>query len=581
MASIFPHLTATGPPPTSGQVMDAYREAFKIRIADHSLRPLVLPYHFYGYIILGLYLCIPHTKQPWIYTTRWLVLAGILAFQWKTTWEVTSMSMATGFAAGLMAAWGAVWAVTWLVLYRPQFDAKRVQARPRIAERVVIGNTTHSNGAARISNGKVITTNVEGKQEKQVPANDPARNLNGNGFIRMRQSENRYGKREENGCAVSSKDHPKVDLSPLDFEPGKDDADEVEYYWESYPPTFNARFWWVSDLIINFRLPGWNLSIPPLPPLLRQFGESNSQTTRTDVSSVGLIRYPTRRALLRGRLPEFIIGYLVLDILKVCMMKDPYFIFGPTTYALPSPLSILPSSILAFYRQLLSSASIIVSLEMIFLIPPLLLSLLLGPSILGLRAHAIYYPSTWGALSNIATKGLNGLWGSWWHQTFRFAFSAPSNYLIANKYIQAHSTLARVSALFFAFAISGILHSGGSISQFPSTYFSHAPIFFMLQALGIVIQSTACAVFALVLKRVPRRVRMAGNVVFTFLWLWNTGAWLTDDFARGGIWLYEPIPVSPLRAMGLGERDAGWWCWEHIGVGWYRGNYWWESGIAL
>jgi len=328
-----------------------------------------------------------------------------------------------------------------------------------------------------------------------------------------------------------------------------------------------------------------NLAIPPLPSLSpsikTKLGEPVDVGSRSGISSVGLARYNTRRELLKGRLPTFIVGYLLLDILKVAMMNDPYFIFGPTTYDLPSYLQNQPAIVLKFVRQFISSWSIIISLEMAFLIPPIGLSLLLGPRILGQRAHAWYFPTTWGSWSNVMNKGLNGLWGSWWHQTFRFAFSAPSNFLINNGYIPAHSTLGRMSALFFAFAISGILHCGGSISQFPKTYYSHAPIFFMLQAVGILIQSTLCGILHPVIKEMPKQVRQAGNFLFTFLWLLYTGFWLTDDFARGGIWLYEPIPISPLRGLGFGEKDAGWWCWEHIGLGWYSGNHWWESGIAL
>jgi hypothetical protein len=54
-----------------------------------------------------------------------------------------------------------------------------------------------------------------------------------------------------------------------------------------------------------------------------------------------------------------------------------------------------------------------------------------------------------------------------------------------------------------------------------------------------------------------------------------------DDFARGGVWLFEPIPVSPLRGLGFGQEGDRWWCWGHIGVGWYTGKHWWESGIAF
>ncbi|PVH76913.1 hypothetical protein DL98DRAFT_517631 [Cadophora sp. DSE1049] len=546
METLFPRLTSTGPPPSHRVVTTTYRASFNALVQEGKLRPLVLPYHLYGCILLLLYLCIPHTQSPAIYAARWPVLGVILAFQWKTMWEATSMSMATGFAAGLVAAWGAVWSVTWLVLYRPQFDAKRVDRRVRSGTGAGQRRGEQSNWDAKQGNGKATGY------------------TNGSAELKYRGKE--VGDASE-----------KLEK----------DAGGMEYYWQSYPDNFLDRFTWTSDLLINFRGPGWNWAIPPLPPLpsfiQTQLGEEVTARSISGTSSIGLQRYDTRRQLARARLPRFIAGYFLLDILKLLMMKDPYYIFGPNSYALPPHLSRFHDfpQTLRFIRQALSSLSIITSLEMTFLLLPLTIPLLLGPSIFGLRAEPYYYPTTWGSFSNITSKGLNGLWGGWWHQTFRFVFSAPSNYLINNGYVKAGSPVAKFLALVFAFGISGILHAAGSVSQFPATHPTHAPIFFMLQALGIILQMSICSLFHPLINTLPRVLRQSGNFAFVFAWLFWSGWWLTDDFARGGIWLYEPIPVSVLRGMGFGDEGDGWWCWEHVSVGWYRGRRWWESGIAI
>ncbi len=78
------------------------------------------------------------------------------------------------------------------------------------------------------------------------------------------------------------------------------------------------------------------------------------------------------------------------------------------------------------------------------------------------------------------------------------------------------------------------------------------------------------------------------NVVFLLLWFYVTGPLLADDFARGGIWLFEPVPVSVVRGLGFGLNEEGWWCWGEGGgkwVGWWsdrsgRGR-WWRSGVML
>lgn len=544
--------------------MNTYRAAFATHIADASLRPLVLTYHLFGYIVLIVYLCISHTKRPWVYAARWPVLAFILAFQWKTLWKTTSMSMATGFAAGLMAAWGAVWAVTLLVLNRPQFDARRVHARRKGSE----GKHENGNG-----NGSSTGSNGFAKEE--------------NGVAKKRVGNGRPSTDSGQGSVGTQNMHEqKIDPTSLDYDPSKDDA--LEYYWQSYPEhSFKERFAWVFDLIVNFRMLGWNLAIPPLPSLPPGIASQLSEpVSNSHISPIGLIRYDTRRSLLRARLPYFIAGYFLLDALKTLMMTDPYFIFGPTTYALPPHLTYLSNSpfLLHFTRQLITASCIILSLEMVFMMAPLGLSILLSPSLLGQTAEAWYYPTTWGSFSSsVLEKGLNGLWGSWWHQTFRFAFAAPTNHLIANGIIKPHTNTTRILSLLFAFGISGLLHSAGSISQFPLTHPTHAPIFFMLQALGITLQTLLCTSPPLkpLISKLPTSVRKTGNLLFTLGWLLGTSSWLTDDFARGGIWLYEPVPISVFRGMGWGERDAGWWCWDGLGVGWYAGEHWWESGVAI
>ncbi|KAI9053218.1 hypothetical protein LZ554_002185 [Drepanopeziza brunnea f. sp. 'monogermtubi'] len=542
METVFPHLTSTGPAPSYRQVMDAYRAAYARRVEEGALRPLVFPYHLYGNMALLAYLCIPHTKSPLIYAARWPVLLAIIAFQWKRVNEDSSVMMATGYASGLAGAWGVILSVTWLVWNKPQFDAKRVNRRVR---------------------------------ERQANGGPPREEPDGNPSVH----------KEENGLADLNYRGPQP-TGMTNGKSAKGSSDqEMEYYWQSYPDNFTDRFYWVSDLLVNFRLPGWNIAIPPLPALppfvKNSLGEPVEAKSRSGLSSIGLQRHDTRAQLVRAIMPNFVVGYFVMDVLKVIMMKDPYFIFGPTTYALPWYLQGCSPFTVQMVRQTISSVAIIVTLEMAFLLAPVYVALICGPQVFGLRAEAWYWPSRWGSWSNITNKGLGGFWGGWWHQTFRFVFSAPSNFLIRQGYVNPKSPAAKFLALFFAFGISGFLHFCGSISQFPSTCKWHTPLFFMLQPVGIVLQMVVCAALGPAIRKMPRVVRKLGNFAFVFAWMFCTGWWLTDDFARGGIWLFEPLPISPLRGLGFGVAGDRWWCWEPLGIGWYTGKHWWESGIAL
>jgi hypothetical protein len=547
METIFPHLTSSSPPPPHNQVAATYRALFELRLKDGTIRPLVLPYHLYGMLAMVVYLCIPHKNNKPAYAARWPVLAGIIAFQIKTL-EAASESTATSFAVGLVSVFGIIWAITWLVLCSPQWDMKRVMRRRVKSE----------GGLHNRSNGFVQGSGVKGG-------------------VRQRKIEHTIDSATTepvtNGSAVGLR---TVEVGM--------EKEAWEYYWQPYPDKLSERIPWVMDLLINFRYPGWNCQIPPLPSpppaIQRSLGDDVSESSKTGRSVTGLLRFDTRRALFRHQVPKFIMGYILLDILKVVMMKDPYFIFGPTSYALPPHVANLSPTVLLLTRQAITGLAIVTSLEMVFLFPTI--GILLFPTgTFGLQGEPYYYSTMWGSLSNILNKGLNGLWGSWWHQIFRFAFSAPTNYLIKNGYVKAKSPAARICAMVFAFGISGVLHMGGSYTQFPKTKIWHPVVFFSLQALGIVIQSTFCATFHSQIKSLPKWLRRTGNGVYTLLWFHKTAPWLADDFARGGVWLYEPIPISLLRGIGFGGDGDGWWCWSFLGVGWYTGRHWWESGIAI
>lgn len=338
------------------------------------------------------------------------------------------------------------------------------------------------------------------------------------------------------------------------------------------------------DHLVNFRGPGWNWAINTFPSnpkdierkLLGLDGRAEYWAIADKnkrVSRTGLERFDSRKELLGYMAIWFTSGYLLLDLTKTLMMKDPYFIFGPTTYDPPRLLSILPLWALKIFHEVTSFCAIILALEMVFMLAPLIFCLILGPKILGLRGEAWQYPTQFGYFyPNVSRKGLGGLWGGWWHQFFRSVFTAPTNFLIDNGYINKKSTLAKFLGLVFAFGISGVLHAAGSISQLPDTHPWHLFYFFALQAVGIALQMN--------FKILHDGER--ANLLFTTAWLLATGWLIADDFARGGIWLFEPVPFSLFRGLfGWGDEGDGWWCWGHIGVDWYTGKHWWESGIAL
>lgn len=538
-----------GFPPTNKYLMTLYHDNLLKNIKDGSYRPIILPYDGLGVVILITYLCIPHTNRPWLYALRWPVAAFIVAFHVDMMRSTRSSFMGSGFGVGLIASWLLTWSITWLIFNDPQKDAKRVERR-----RDKVGRATKDGESNGVASGTEKYTNGD---------------TNGNASRRKQQNG------QHNGSTTPG----KTDVN-------KDKPAEFDFFWQSYPlDSILARIDWVQDLVHNFRGPGWNWELPSnpgLPPhVLASLGESPSSAK--SIGRAGIRRYKTRSELARHIIPQMLRNYLLLDFLKVLLMTDGYFLFGipGTSLHTPAYLAPLPSWLHPLMRRSLSGISIITALETIFPLAPLFFSIILGPKVLGLRGEAWMYPSTWGGLSIIGEQGLNGLWSGWWHQTFRFAFVAPTQYLIKKGVLAPRAKATKIFGLVVAFAISGFLHASGSYTQTANTKPLHPIVFFMLQAVGIVFQTTFCSLLHQQLKHVPKHLRYFGNFTFTLVWLYITSPWLVDDFASGGIWLFEPVPISPIRALGFGNKDDSWWCWDFSSVGWYRSEKWWLNGLAF
>jgi len=291
-------------------------------------------------------------------------------------------------------------------------------------------------------------------------------------------------------------------------------------------------------------------------------------------------RFDTRRELLRYVLPRFIAGYILLVLLKVVLMTDPYFILGPNNYALPNHLAWMNPFWLKAWREIESLLAIYTALATFFALPPLVFHIILGPKYIGIKGEIWRYPWDWGDGNIALTKGLPGIWNGVWHQWFRQIFSAPTLYLTEKRFIKPRTPTARLVGLAIAFSISGLLHGAGSISLIPPTKPWNPMLFFLLQAVGIALQTSFCRLFQAQIRNLPVAARKVGNLAYAVTWLFYTSPLLLDDLARGGIWLYELVPNIPLQALGLGQEGDGWWCTHHAGW-WYTGRHWWESGIPL
>jgi hypothetical protein len=110
--------------------------------------------------------------------------------------------------------------------------------------------------------------------------------------------------------------------------------------------------------------------------------------------------------------------------------------------------------------------------------------------------------------------------------------------------------------------------------------------FFLLQGVAIFVEGAVGQVLrrAGVAAKVPAWAMRVWTFCYVHVWFYFTAHLLCDDFARGGVWLFEPVPISLFRGLGFGaDKRDGWWCWGGVEkvVRWHRGDSWWTTGIAF
>ena len=515
-------------------------------------QPFVYPYHALGPNILILYLLLPPLStifsastlrnRPWLAkggeVGKWAVLAAITWFCTWTVLECRSKMVTVGYGVGLIEAWSVLWAWTLMC-------GVEARGRGRRVERGAVGGVEvdgYANGGA---DGKSASKGKSKNEESEG------------------EGEARDGLRRR-----KTKDH-SIEKKALDS----------RFIWQGLPSTLWHRIGWVTDLVTNFRGVRWSHQISGLPypdtsslsafaePIRRQSPRVTSSGTESPSKP-----YPSRSALLRYNLLSFFFTLIALDILKFVILKDPYYWGLPNPG--PSPFPFERTS-----RLLLSLASIYASLNIIFVLSPLVFACFAGERSLGDYGCPWLYPPLFGSPVEIWRKGLAGCWGGWWHQMFRLAFDQLGEAIAKPLGWGQRTVKGGLLRVVVAFLASGMLHAIASYTSLGDTNPSHAFLFFAVQPLGLLTQRAAAKWMKKkgIRDRIPEKIRGAANFGLVVAWFWLTGPTVADDFARSGIWLYEPFPISPIRGLA-GE---GWWRWGGTWVRWHSDATWWKSGVVM
>ena len=166
---------------------------------------------------------------------------------------------------------------------------------------------------------------------------------------------------------------------------------------------------------------------------------------------------------------------------------------------------------------------------------------------------------------------------------FRITLTSPANWLVDTLHIDEKSVVAGCLKLFVPFFISGAYHACGSYTMLGDSRPMNSFLFFALQPVGIVVQSTTCWILyhSKIMPGIPCRLRETANITFTAIWLLKTFPLLADDFARGGAWLAEPFPISLLQKVGLGTKARNHQLWLGWGIKLHMGHRSWQVGLAV
>lgn len=471
---------------------------------------------------------------------------------------------ASGYMIGVVACYWVVWSAVLLIFNDVGKNFKRIERR------AISANTSKPDSSGFIDMDK----------GGDIHAADPDDNA-------ISSSKNSGTQRSGDAGKIST----------VDEQPSKGLLKKSEVFtWQSYPQPFLHRLNWTFDLLSNTRGPQWNWRISPMGPLPAsvhaQLNPGKRDASR-EANDSDVLDAKTR---LKTEFASFWKSYLALDLLKVLMMRDPYFqgVVSPAPPP-PFPFNYLPDIpvIIALYRHLITGFGIFAALNYATSFNPIIF---LGLSMafpdaartltsVPLDAPWLYSDAFGPFVITVLDQGLAGCWGQWWHQLFRAGFTNTGRWLLSflPEKLATKRNVRRIVMTFVAFGLSGIIHACGSHTQLGDTNPLGPFMFFIMQAVGIVIEDTFKRVILPVMfpYNIPRWLRWTANSLFVASWLFFSGHFVADDFARGGVWITEPVPFSPLRGLGLGVKGESWLTWEKPWFRSWKGDRWWERGLAV
>ncbi|RDW65127.1 hypothetical protein BP6252_10778 [Coleophoma cylindrospora] len=170
-----------------------------------------------------------------------------------------------------------------------------------------------------------------------------------------------------------------------------------------------------------------------------------------------------------------------------------------------------------------------------------------------------HWPPIFGSLPDAYT--LRRFWGKFWHQLLRSSLEACTSFLITCVFgiSSHHKTLIRYLRVFLAFYITALIHIPGVVVLGGSPFASGCPTFFIMQAVGILIESMVIYLWSAI-SRTPidnmptRRMTKVLGYVWVLAWTSWTGPSFTWVIARALVQGRDDVvPWSFIKWLGNGK----------------------------
>jgi len=561
-------------PASHHELKEIYYTQYDNGVANGTTLPFVYPMGSLGATVVLLFLLVPPRSIFHSQLTRYAAFGFIFSLHVFMITNCKARNVEPAFGVGLICAWGVLWSAAILVFNDAKVDYKRIVRKAPVKQAV----------------------NIDMKDDTKWPHLQLSRTVSFKG------SPPQNGRISSSPSKINSKDAQTKRTGTL--------------AWQIYPDSsFVERADWVVDLYSNFRGVAWNWKIPGLPTypnsvqaqLQSSCGPGTLHSLKDfPTSRSGVCRFDTSRDLILHNIWLFTKGYLIIDLVLTLMHYDPYF-WGIMNRPPPAYFPVIIANyavLIRAYRLVFSMTMVWMCLRTVFCLAPLFFVGVLGPKYIGVHGEPWMYPDHFGSYQHVFDRGLAGWWSSWWHSTFRSAFQAGADWAVIKSGLHPKSMRGKALQLFVAFSLSGCLHASGSMTMAGETWpWRGAFMFFFWQPVGILLEMS----WGIFLKqsglqrKIPKPLGQAANFLWVHAWFLLTGPLIADDFARyyifsycymnnrlltstirGGLWLFEPFPVSLARLVGLGVEGDKFWCWNGRWAQWHTDkNRWWFSGIAL